>query len=802
MSEKIYINNDWLFTGTYTDEVSLGDVAPDSMEQVQIPHTVQETPFHYFDEETYQMVSGYRRILSIPSEWKGKSIRLTFEAVAHRAEVYLNGEKLAEHACGYTAFTVDLTDKLRFGSDNILALKVDSRESLDQPPFGFVIDYMTYGGIYRDVYLEVSGPTYLKDVFLYSEIRDREAVLHTHLQVQNPGKRPLKIRQYLGEEELKLTDGVSFRYKSLPVSVSLWDVDHPVLYDIRTDLTDAESGEIYDSRTDQFGFRTSEFKNDGYYLNGRKLKIRGLNRHQSYPYVGYAMPASMQIQDADILKKELGVNAVRTSHYPQSQDFIRRCDEIGLLVFTEIPGWQHIGGKDWQDQAVLNVREMVLQYRNHPSIILWGVRINESADLDEFYKRTNDEARKLDPTRPTGGVRAGKKSHLLEDVYTYNDFVHDGGSRGCERKKDVTSDMKKAYLVSEYNGHMYSTKAFDWEGHRREHAIRHANVLNSIGGEEDIAGSFGWCMFDYNTHKDFGSGDRICYHGVMDMFRNPKMAAAVYACQQDQLPVLELSSSMDIGEHPGCNRGETYIFTNADSVRMYKNDRFLKEYVPQDSSYKHLKHGPILSDDFIGDAVEEGEKDRPAGVRRDLKDALNSVARFGMGNLPKRIYLLAAKLMIFHHMNFGEAVKLYNKYIGDWGGKSTVYRFEAVRDGKVIKTMVKAPASGRHLEALVSSNTLTEGRSYDVAGIRLKAVDDQGNLMPYFQEPVTFTTEGPIRLIGPGLISLQGGMGGTYIRTEGTAGHAALIASCPGCDDVKIEFDILKQEEETWTDQK
>lgn len=154
------------------------------------------------------------------------------------------------------------------------------------------------------------------------------------------------------------------------------------------------------------------------------------------------------------------------------------------------------------------------------------------------------------------------------------------------RKSAVTSDNSKPYLISEYNGHMYPTKSYDWEEHRVWHAMRHVNVLDAVAGEADIAGSFGWCMFDYNTHKDFGSGDRICYHGVMDMFRNPKLAAAVYTCQQEKEPVLEISSSMDIGEHPGCNRGTIWIFTNADSVRMYKNDRFLKEYTASDSPYK------------------------------------------------------------------------------------------------------------------------------------------------------------------------------------------------------------------------
>ena len=122
------------------------------------------------------------------------------------------------------------------------------------------------------------------------------------------------------------------------------------------------------------------------------------------------MPESMQRMDADILKYELGVNAVRTSHYPQSHYFIDQCDRIGLLVFMEIPGWQHIGDEAWKDRAVINVRDMVMQYRNHTSIILWGVRINESQDDDDFYRRTNAVAHELDPSRPTGGVRAHKRA--------------------------------------------------------------------------------------------------------------------------------------------------------------------------------------------------------------------------------------------------------------------------------------------------------------------------------------------------------------------------------------------------------
>ena len=153
-------------------------------------------------------------------------------------------------------------------------------------------------------------------------------------------------------------------------------------------------------------------------------------------------------------------------------------------------------------------------------------------------------------------------------------------------------------MVTEYNGHMYPTKTYDDEPHRLNHALRHASVLNDVSKYEDIVGSFGWCYADYNTHKDFGSGDRICYHGVCDMFRNKKMAAHVYASQQDENIVLETSSNMEIGEYPGSTIGTTYIFTNADSVKMYKNNKFIKEF--KESNYPYLKHGPLPIDDLVG----------------------------------------------------------------------------------------------------------------------------------------------------------------------------------------------------------
>lgn len=807
MTHRFYLNDDWLFTEQFEDSLAAPEYPENTLQPVRLPHTCKGTPFHYFDESLYQMVSGYRRHLLIPKDWQGKRILLTFEGAAHDSTVFCNGKKVGEHHCGYTAFTVDLTDNVLYGQDNLLCVRLDSRENLNVPPFGYVIDYMTYGGIYRDVRLEVKEKVSLSDIFVHTAIDFRSSPVTAQITSEitlTESNGNVTIRQYYmpkstaaGQaswnflcEQTVSADTNCDKEISLTAAITdplLWDTEEANLYILKTQLY--QDNTLLDETETTFGIREAVFKKDGFYLNGRKLRIRGLNRHQSYPYVGYAMPESMQKLDADLLKKELGLNAVRTSHYPQSHYFLERCDELGLLVFTEFPGWQHIGDDVWKAQAVANAEDMIRQYRNHPSIILWGIRINESPDDDAFYEKTNAVAHKLDPSRPTGGVRAMKKSHLLEDVYTYNDFLHDGEMPGCDPKKKVTSDMEKPYLISEYNGHMYPTKAFDNEERRSEHAIRHANVLDAVAGQSDIAGSFGWCMFDYNTHKDFGSGDRICYHGVMDMFRNPKLAANIYACEQEQTPVLEITSSMDIGEHPGCNRGNIYILSNADSVKMYKNDRFIKEYLPGMSPYKHLKHGPILIDDFIGDSLAQNERFRPKHAK-EITDAMNLVARGSLNHIPKRLYLTALKLLLIYHIDFAEVTRLYTKYIGDWGGTATIYRFDAIKDGKVVKSVTKEPVREIRLEAEADHTILTEQHSYDVALVRIRAVDDHGNVLPFYQEPVCLITEGDISIIGPDTIALQGGMGGTYVKSLGRSGQGTLLLQSRTAGEVRIPFQI------------
>ena len=467
-------NEGWLFTPRFDPAL----VRPEcglELEPVRIPHTVRVLPYNYCNENEYQCLCGYRREFFAPREWAGRTVLLTFGAVAHDATVFCNGRRLFHHACGYTAFTVDLTSALHLGQNNVVAVRCDSREDLNIPPFGGQIDHLTYGGIYRAVSLDIKEPAYLRDVFIeakaegdfriYTSTVGETVGCTLQAEIRSPsGSRAA----YSGELSLPITGVLN--------GVHPWSIEHPTLYTLTVQLIRPGSAglpdRVLDEKTIRFGFRTVQFVAGGLYLNGQRVELRGLNRHQSYAYQGYAMPDSIQRLDAQILKKDLGCNAVRTSHSPQSPAFLDACDELGLLVFTEMPGWRYIGDESWKAQALQNCREMVCQCRNHPSIFLWGARVNGSADDEAFYKRTNEAIHRLDPTRPTAGARNHRKSQLLEDVYAYNDYSYRGRGAACEARAAVTSDPRKGYLISEFGGQQLPTKPFDDETHRLVQALR------------------------------------------------------------------------------------------------------------------------------------------------------------------------------------------------------------------------------------------------------------------------------------------------------------------------------------------
>ena len=786
-------NEGWLFAPTF-DPALVRPECQLELTPVRLPHTVKVLPYNYCNENEYQRLCGYRREFFAPKEWEGRTVLLTFGSIAHDATVFCNGRRLFHHGCGYTSFTVDLTCALRLGQKNVVAVRCDCREDLNIPPFGGQMDQLTYGGIYRAVCLDIKEPAYLRDVFIEAKAAGDFRIYSSTVGETVGCTLQAEIRSPAGSRALY--NGVL----SLPITGTLngvhpWSVEHPTLYTLTVRLIRPGTGglpdRVLDEKTLRFGFRTLQLVAGGLYLNGQRVELRGLNRHQSYAYQGYAMPDSIQRLDAQILKKQLGCNAVRTSCYDPA--FLDACDELGLLVFAEMPGWQHVGDDSWKAQALQNCREMVCQCRNHPSIFLWGARVSGSADDEAFCKRTNEAIHRLDPTRPTGGTHQRRKGLLLEDVYAYNDYSYRGRGTGCEPRAAVTPDTRKGYLISEFGGQQFPTKAFDDESHRLMHALRIAAVLNDTIAQQGVAGSFGWCMADYNTHREFGSGDRICYHGVLDLFRNPKLAAAVYASQKiPRAPsdiVLEVSSGMVLGDLPEGMAGACWVFTNAESLRLYRDNDFVAEFAPdRRGRFAALPHPPIEVNDFVGSLLEKYEGLDHA-VAPQVAAILNEMRRDAMELSP-----LSRARMLSLRLSWNDLVQMYYKYIGVLGSPSAVYRFEAVWHGRAVRTVVREPVQSVRLECTVHNPLLTDGPTWDCAAVSLRAIDQNGNLLPYCSEAVQLWVEGPLQILGPSVVPLRGGMAGTYLATTGEAGPAVLHCRMEGALDTHAALVVRRRE--------
>ena len=786
-------NEGWLFAPTFDPALVRPECQPE-LTPVRLPHTVKVLPYNYCNENEYQRLCGYRREFFAPKEWEGRTVLLTFGAIAHDATVFCNGRRLFHHGCGYTSFTVDLTCALRLGQKNVVAVRCDCREDLNIPPFGGQMDQLTYGGIYRAVCLDIKESAYLRDVFIEAKAAGDFRIYSSTVGETVGCTLQAEIRSPAGSRALY--NGVL----SLPITGTLngvhpWSVEHPTLYTLTVRLIRPGTGglpdRVLDEKTLRFGFRTLQFVAGGLYLNGQRVELRGLNRHQSYAYQGYAMPDSIQRLDAQILKKQLGCNAVRTSCYDPA--FLDACDELGLLVFAEMPGWQHVGDDGWKAQALQNCREMVCQCRNHPSIFLWGARVSGSADDEAFCKRTNEAIHRLDPTRPTGGTHQRRKGLLLEDVYAYNDYSYRGRGTGCDPRAAVTPDTRKGYLISEFGGQQFPTKAFDDESHRLMHALRIAAVLNDTIAQQGVAGSFGWCMADYNTHREFGSGDRICYHGVLDLFRNPKLAAAVYASQKiPRAPsdiVLEVSSGMVLGDLPEGMAGACWVFTNAESLRLYRDNDFVAEFAPdRRGRFAALPHPPIEVNDFVGSLLEKYEGLDHA-VAPQVAAILNEMSRDAMELSP-----LSRARMLSLRLSWNDLVQMYYKYIGVLGSPSAVYRFEAVWHGRAVRTVVREPVQSVRLECTVHNPLLTDGPTWDCAAVSLRAIDQNGNLLPYCSEAVQLWVEGPLQILGPSVVPLRGGMAGTYLATTGEAGPAVLHCRMEGALDTHAALVVRRRE--------
>ena len=721
------MNRNWLYSPRFTEAAQAKEFDDSGFERVVIPHTNVRLPWHGFDEKRYEFVSIYRRHFKLPAEARGKRVFVDFEGVMTSSTVWLNGERLGEYKGGYTPFSFDLTPHVNFDGENVMAVAVDSTERPDIPPFGYEIDYLTFGGIYREVSLRIVPSSFIENIF----VRPKNVLTTPGLDVdcfvqhlQTSG--PLMLEAELLDGDRVVAKASQAVPKSAPSAepvahplqfsalsgVKLWDFDQRNLYSVRVRLIRGSQALDEDSR--RFGFREAQFTDHGFELNGKVIKLRGLDRHQTFPYVGQAMPGRAQRRDAEILRNKLKCNIVRTSHYPQSRHFLDACDEIGLLVLEEIPGWQHIGDKAWQDISVDNVSRMIRRDWNHPSIVLWGVRINESRDNHDFYTRTNALAHQLDPTRQTGGIRYFQESEFLEDVFTMNDFGF-----------PLKPPNHPKYLNTEFVGHTYPTKTIDNVERLTEHTIRHARIHDQLASNPQYAGGIGWCAFDYNTHGNFGSGDRICYHGVTDIFREPKPAAGFYKSQCDPAEevVLETAFHWARGDQ-SIGFSKAVVCSNCDHLKIYIADHLVAEVDPDRKQFAHLKYAPFV--------VELGE--------------------------------------LFHK----------------WGDM----RIEGYIQGKqvIVKNLSGDGVDKKF--ALLPDDTTLLADGADSTRVVLRVTDEFDRIRPFADDSIRFEIQGPGEIVGDNPFSLIGGTGAVWIRAKEQPGKVRLTAIHPQLGSQTVEFEL------------
>src|ERR1700677_2854988 len=722
------INRNWRFSPSPTEAAHSKDFDDAHFDQVVIPHTNIKLPWHSFDDKEYEFISIYRRRFRLPSEARGQRVFVDFEGVMTASTVWINGARLGEYRGGYTPFSFELTPHIDFDGENVLAVDVDSTEPADIPPFGFQIDYLTFGGIYREVALRIVPHNFIENLFAQPKnVLSAPALdVRCYLQISEAPKQPLSLTVELLDGEKVIAKGTERLANAAPAEdpvehivhldhlagIELWDLTHPKLYHARVTLQQGSA--TLDQDTRRLGFREAVFTQEGFHLNAKVIKLRGLDHPQIYPFVGQAMPARVQRRDAQILRQTLHTNIVRCSHYPQSRHFLDACDELGLLVLEEIPGWQHIGPLPWQDISVDNVSRMIRRDWNHPSIILWGVRINESKDNHDFYVRTNAMAHKLDPTRQTGGIRYFQSSEFLEDVFTMNDFGF-----------PLKPPNHPRYLNTEFVGHTYPTKTIDQVERIQEHMLRHARIHDQLASNPQYAGGIGWCAFDYNTHADFGTGDRICYHGVTDMFRAPKSAAGFYKsqCDPSEKVVLEPAFHWARGDE-SIGFTKAHVCSNCDHLKFYIGDRLVAEVDPNKTDFTHLRYPPFVA------------------------------------NLEFAVF--------------------------QWGD----LRIDGYIQGKQVISKTMSGRGVDRKFTLLPDHTRLNADGADTTRVVLRVTDEFDAIRPFANDPIKFEIDGPAEIIGDTPFALIGGTGAIWIRAKEQAGTVTLTATHPHLGKQQIQFQL------------
>jgi beta-galactosidase len=516
--------------------------------------------------------------------------------------------------------------------------------------------------------------------------------------------------------------------------------------------------------TRRIGFREASFRPDGFYLNGERLQLFGLDRHQLFPYVGMAMPARVQRKDAEILKNEFNCNMVRCSHYPQSPHFLDACDELGLLVWEEAPGWHDVSASPaWQDLVVQNVHDMVVRDRSRPSVIIWGTRLNETHDLPGLWAATRRVAAQLDGSRPSSGAMYyHSAAGWNEDVFAYDDY-HRNPKTGEAWLEPPIAGVP--YLVTESVGVAVTRPhRFAWTdspAQLAEQAVLHAQVHSLARSDPAYSGLLGWAAFDYASPQALNP-DLVKWAGVADGFRIPKPGAAIYQSQVDPgvrpviAPAFFWEPAPPRSQHQAPRRpgGQVpapphagaaavpppppaMIASNCEQLEIYIGGVHVSTARPVTDSplYSHLAYPPFLA----------------------------RLPAFAPDDMPEL---------------------LIEGYVG--GQQVTQIRMASDPAGDVL--------------AMAADDATIYADGSDATRVVFRAVDAYGNQRRYPAGKVTLTLTGPATLVGdnPFAFGEYGGLGAVWLRSlAGQPGTITLAAALPGLGHAEVQVrSVLANQED------
>lgn len=613
--EDHLIDDNWKFRFSH-------DVERGSEQRVDLPHTWNTTDALSGKRNYKRGIGNYERTLDIRPEWTGRRLFLRFEGAGSTADIFIDGRHVGQHLGGYGAFVIDITPYVKPGQQARLLVRVSNAERLDLMPL--VGDFNFYGGLYRDVHLLVTpkdciAPDYLGSsgvVLRQDSLSDNLARLTAHVRLSlHEAQQKLSLR-------VRVTDGNKVVAEAsapvlptdtaaaLPFSISkphLWDGRRdPFRY--RTTVQLLCDGKVTDSVTQPLGLRSVRIDpNEGFFLNGRHLALHGVCRHQDRAEVGNALLPQHHDEDARIMA-EMGVNAVRLAHYPQAEHFYDLMDSLGIVVWAEIPfvgpgGYLDKGYVDseaFHENGFQQLRELILQHGNHPSICMWGLfnELKEQGDNPCGYiARLNDLAHALDPTRPTTAASNQQgKLNFITDLIAWNryDGWYGGSPADLGRWLDQThkNHPELRIAISEYGAgasirHQQDTlmrvDPTSWWHPENWQTWYHMENWRQLSARPFVWGTFVWNMFDFGAaHRHEGDRPGINDKGLVTFDRSTRKDAFYFyqANWRDDIPVLHLADRR-------CTRrtrqAQTFTaFTNLRDAELFIDGRSLGHQQPDE----------------------------------------------------------------------------------------------------------------------------------------------------------------------------------------------------------------------------